>query len=141
MAGKSVKLGRPSKYSEDLVGEICERIGEGESLRSICRDEKMPDLRNAMRWLVVREDFRLQYERAREIQADSFVDDIVRIADTETDPNVARVRIDARKWVAGKQRPKKYGEKIELEHGSDPNKPVLQRIERVIVDPKKETPT
>ena len=34
------------------------------------------------------------------------------IADTDPDPNRARVRIDARKWWAAKVNPKKYGERV-----------------------------
>ena len=30
------------------------------------------------------------------------------------DPNAARVAIDAYKWSAGKRKPKKYGEKVEI---------------------------
>jgi hypothetical protein len=39
------------------------------------------------------------------------------IADeTHTDPNCRRIRIDARKWYAGKLRPKVYGDRIQQEH-------------------------
>ena len=54
-----------------------------------------------------------QYARARELQAQHYANEIVEIADTDTDANRARVRIDARKWVACKLLPKKYGEKID----------------------------
>jgi hypothetical protein len=37
------------------------------------------------------------------------------IADTEKDPAIARNRMDARKWYAGKVSPKKWGDKIELD--------------------------
>ena len=32
------------------------------------------------------------------------------------DPNAARVAIDAYKWSAGKRRPRRYGEKLEVEN-------------------------
>ena len=38
------------------------------------------------------------------------------IADTEDDAGKARVRIDARKWLAGKMKPKVYGDKQTVEH-------------------------
>jgi len=140
VAGKNAKRGRSSLYTDELAVEICERLAAGESLNAICKDSGMPSEAAVRLWVIDdREGFAARYERARDTQVDHFVDEIVAIADGEPDPQIARVRIDARKWVAGKQRPKKYGEKIELEHGSDPNKPVLQRIERVIVDPKKES--
>ena len=64
-----------------------------------------------------------QYARARDQQAATYADDIVNIADTEQDPNKARVRIDARKWHASKLAPKKYGEKLEL--AGDPANPLM----------------
>lgn len=42
-------------------------------------------------------------------------DDIIEIADVEDDPNKARVRIDARKWYAGKLNAKHYGDKLNLD--------------------------
>ena len=60
-------------------------------------------------WIQLRRD-------AREEQADFHADEIIEIADTEPDPNKARVRIDARKWKAAKMQPKKYGDKIDLNH-------------------------
>jgi hypothetical protein len=128
-------IGRPSKFSAKLADAICERIAGGESLRAICKGDDFPDLSTVIRWLADDRyaEFRQHYERAREIQADHFVDEIVEIADTEPDPQIAKVRIDARKWVAGKMRPKKYGEKIDVEHSGNAEKPIVHRIERVIV--------
>jgi hypothetical protein len=74
--------------------------------------------------------------RARQLQADHFVDEIIEIIDTETDPNRARVRMDGRKWVAAKQAPKKYGDKIDHTHGGDPDNPVITHINYNVVYPK-----
>lgn len=74
-----------------------------------------------LRWLhdEDRQDFRDQYARAREDQADTYADQMVEIADTEDDPQRARVRIDARKWVSSKLRPKRYGDRLDLNHGGN----------------------
>lgn len=106
------KLGRPLNINPALTEAICERLAEGESLRSICSDDAMPGFTTVKRWLRENEEFRSHYARAREEQADVYAEDIVVIADTEPDPQVARVRIDARKWAAGKLAPKKWGDKI-----------------------------
>ncbi len=71
------------------------------------------------------------YARARERQADKLVDDMVAIADDGrndtfindrgervVDQDIvarSRLRIDARKWLAGKMS-KRYGDKQEIEH-------------------------
>jgi len=50
------------------------------------------------------------YVRARELQADFFVDEIVEIADDKSeDPKSRQVRVAARTWVAAVRRPKVYG--------------------------------
>jgi hypothetical protein len=58
-----------------------------------------------------KKDFAEHYTKARDIQADVYADDIIDIADQATDAGLARVRIDVRKWHAGKTKPKKYGDK------------------------------
>lgn len=55
-----------------------------------------------------------RYARARELNADILVDEAKDIADSDIDPQVARNRIDIRKWIASKHRPKVYGERIDL---------------------------
>nr|WP_267550443.1 hypothetical protein [Rhizobium rhizogenes] len=94
----------------------------------------MPGQTTVFRWLNANDDFRQQYARAREVQADTLFDDILDIADNarndwmerrgEDDAgwqvngeNIRRsqVRIEARKWMAGKLRPKVYGEKLDID--------------------------
>jgi hypothetical protein len=124
-------VARPSDYTQDITSKICERIADGESLRSICSEEGMPDKATVFRWLAVHEAFRDQYARARETQADSLFDEILAIADDGSNDWMLRkrgdseawvengeairrsqLRVDARKWMAGKLQPKKYGDKI-----------------------------
>lgn len=126
--------GRPSSFTQEIADQICERIADGESLRSICGEEEMPNKATVFRWLAANQAFSDQYARAREAQADSLFDDILDIADTpmigeksKTMPDGKvemtrgdmiehrRLQVDARKWMAGKLRPKKYGEKITQE--------------------------
>jgi len=139
--GGSNMQGRPSDYTDELADTICERIADGESLRAICREDGMPGKATVFRWLASNEVFQDQYARARQAQADSLFDDVLEIVDDSRndwmerngadDPGWAlngdhiqrtRLRVDARKWMAGKLRPKKYGEK--LERASDPENPV-----------------
>lgn len=87
----------------------------GESLMAICRTAGMPCREFIYEWLQEDKTFADDYARAREAQADFYADQVAEIADTEDDPNRARVRIDARKWIAGKMRPKKYGDRVDHE--------------------------
>lgn len=118
------KAGRPSVYTDDLATEICERIIEGESLRRICSEERMPNRNTVFRWLDECEDFAAKYARARELQADHMDDLILEAAEKADEDNAAaqRVKIDAYKWRASKLKPKKYGDKQLI--GSDPDNPL-----------------
>lgn len=110
-------MGRPSVFSPTIAERICKRMSGGESLRKICEDADMPSEATVRGWHVNDvEGFSAQYTRAREAQAEHYAEEIVTIADTEEDANRARVRIDARKWTASKLLPKRYGDRVELEH-------------------------
>ena len=143
VAAPKKPVGRPSIYSQDLVDEICRRLSLGEGLASICRDEGMPAQSQIYVWLNRHPDFQEAYVRAREEQAETHADQIVAIAD-ETPETVPvydkdgnqidikldsayiawqKQRIDARKWNAAKQRPKKYGDRVT--HGGDDESPVV----------------
>ncbi len=112
--------GRPTTYSEELTAKICERLATGESLAKICRDDDMPSMASVFLWLGKYPEFSESYTRAREAQAETHADRIVEIADDETlDPNHKRIMVDARKWVAAKLKPKRYGDKAEVEHSGN----------------------
>lgn len=148
-------MGRPSIFTETVADEICERLGNGESLRSICCDEAMPAQRTVIGWLAKGDndpaeypefaEFVRKYIRAREVQADTIFDEILDIADDGSNDWMerrdgegnnlgwkengealqrSRLRVDARKWMAGKLSPRKYGEKTLI--GSDPDNPLPQ---------------
>jgi hypothetical protein len=111
--------GRPPVWTpekrRDAQIRLCAELSRGRSLRSICADEDMPSTCTAQEWLAEDLEFATQYARARERQADFYADEITEIADSEADPNKARVRIDARKWVASKLKPKTYGDRLQLD--------------------------
>lgn len=99
----------------------------------------MPCMTTVFKWLREDEAFAQQYARAREDQADALADEIVAIAD-EAEVSAKqdgeeirlaldatavarnRLRVDARKWVASKLKPKKYGERTTL--AGDPEAPL-----------------
>ena len=136
---EETKMGRPSKYTEELAIEICTRLGLGESLRKICLDERMPSLASVMTWLTKKPDFLEQYTRAREIQAETQFDELIDIVDqppelshiTNKDGELVEVkfdssyvawmklRVDTRKWTAARMAPKKYGEQKQAEQTQD----------------------
>lgn len=102
-----------------VQAEVCRQLIEGLSLRTICEAEDMPDRATIARWLAQDEAFRAEYGIAREMQAETYADEIVDIADKSFDRDsaaAAKVKFEARKWVASKLLPKKYGEATLLKH-------------------------
>lgn len=112
--------GRPSTYSEKMAEEICVRLAEGSSLVAVCKSKDTPHLSTVYKWLDQQPRFAEMYTRALEARADTHADEITAIADDMSiDPQHKRVMIDARKWVAAKLRPRRYGERVTHENSED----------------------
>lgn len=151
--------GRPTDYTEELGTMICAMFAEGSSMRKISREDGMPSTVTMLTWLRVHEEFLRQYEIAKEECADMYSEEIVEIADDSskdyidvTDENGvtgatklntehvqrSRLRVDARKWVAAKLKPKKYGDKVQQEVSGPNGKPIENHwtVEFVNADPE-----
>ena len=114
-------MARPSKYSEKLVDRMLEEIASGRSVIGLCREEEWtPNADTWYRWLYKIEGLSDRYARAKSHQSEREADIILDIADNATnqDYQVARLRVDARKWIASKLLPNKYGERTQIEHSS-----------------------
>lgn len=141
------KLGRPSSFTQEIADLICEGLAEGHSLRKLCQADNMPNAGTVCRWLASNEAFREQYAHAREAQAETLFDEMLDIADDgrndkytddngneRTDQDViarSRLRVETRKWMAGKLKPKVYGDKIDLNHGVQPENPLAALLAQV----------
>ncbi len=102
-----------------ILDSALARIADGESMRSIGRDPAMPAATTLYDWIEGDDSGKAseQYARARQMQADTHAEEIVRIADDQDiDANSRRVMVDARKWVASKLKPGTYGDKIDHKH-------------------------
>ena len=112
--------GRPTDYCDEVVDLLCSRLAIGESLNRICKDADMPAMSTVFGWLSKHPEFLEKYTRAREAQAESHADQLVEIADNpDIDANHKRIMVDARKWVASKLKPKRYGDKLDLDHSGN----------------------
>jgi len=141
--------GRPSIYTPELGDLICRRIAAGETVRAIGRDADMPDESTIRGWALDNKDgFFPQYTRAVQIRAGVWAEEIIEIADdgsndTYTDPNTgmertnaevvarSRLRVDTRKWMLSKVLPKVYGDKLDLNHGVQPENPLASMLQRI----------
>ena len=126
--------GRPTDYTEDKADAICEKIASTSfSFKTICESLEIPT-GTALAWLNKQPTFQEKYARAKEMQADLLAEEIMDIADDGSNDlmtivkgdlsyevenkevvNRSRLRIDARKWIASKLKPKRYGDRISQE--------------------------
>ena len=94
-------------------------------------------------WLNDDAELAKSYARAREALIEKMANELLEIADTpvgsteggSTDSGAVqkqRLQVDTRKWLLSKLAPKKYGDKLEL--SGDADSPLVQRIERVVVN-------
>jgi hypothetical protein len=115
-----VARGRPSLFTQKLADEICERLGNGEPLAQICRDEKMPGLTTVYMWQNKNEEFSESIARAREAGYDHIATDGLMIVDQlDEDPQSRRIRADYRLKLLAKWDAKRYGDKLDLTSGGE----------------------
>lgn len=131
------KIGRPTKFTQELADEICAKLATGISARTVLTEEHMPSMNTFWRW--IREDatFREQYARAKEEAAEAIAEDMFDIADdgrndymdivvggqtrTVVDNEAlgrSKLRVDTRKWYLSKIMPKKYGDHLKIDSDS-----------------------
>lgn len=137
-------MGRPTLFTAGVASDICKRLADGESLRSICAADEMPAESTVRLWaLEDREGFSAQYASAREIGYHALAEDLLDIADDARNDWMERrgeedagwvangehiqrskLRIDTRKWMLSKVLPKFYGDKITQEHVGEGGGPI-----------------
>ena len=140
--------GRPSEFSQDLADVICEQLAMGDSIRTVCKPEGMPAVSTFFRWLRTYPEFQKQYAYAKQESADAMAEDILDIADDGSNDWMevhrgdyegwqqngealqrSRLRVDTRKFLMAKMKPKRYGDKIDLTpHADDLPMPILGGI-------------
>jgi hypothetical protein len=140
------KSGRPTLFSQELADSICEQLALGYSMRTVCAENNMPAMSSVFKWLRENKQFSEQYARAKQESADAMAEDILDIADDGTndwmeverkdgstykipDKEVlarSRLRVDTRKWLMAKMKPKVYGDRLDMTtNGKDLPTPIL----------------
>ena len=137
------------KDKDNIFEYVCQEIEKGRALRNVLKDENMPSTSTFYQWLDNDEVKAKQYARATEVRADIIFDDILAIADENTnDTSInengievvnndviqrSRLRIDARKWVLSKLNPKKFGDKTDITSGGEKIQTTPQEVKITIV--------
>jgi len=105
-------VGRPSLYTPELANNICYRVSNGESLRSICKDSTMPAQSTIHLWKLAYPEFSEQYRQAYKLKIELEVDLLIDLVDNCALDEVPKVKeqVSIRKWSAKITEPEKYGD-------------------------------
>ena len=133
-----MKVGRPEIYTQELADKVCQKIAQGYSMRTVCSYDDMPAISTLFKWIREKPEFSQQYAYATQERTEAMAEDILDIADDGSNDlmtiqkgnesyeienkevtNRSRLRVDTRKWLMSKMKPKKYGEKLELAGDKD----------------------
>lgn len=132
------------KFSIKLAEELCLKISTtSKGLKKICEEPGMPTLRTVFNWLKTdKEGFLKMYHEAKQRQGYLYDEEIIEIADNSANddkPFVGinyihrdRLRIEARKWLASKLHPKRYGNKVEIAADEEVKRTVIKWGDREI---------
>lgn len=137
-------MGRPTKYTKALALKICRKIAEGVPLTKVVKEDWCPGYSTIMDWRCpssgqYNKQFSEMYDRSRDDQADFLIDEMLEIADNNSDDTIidprtgnmrcdyewvqrSRLRVDTRKFVAAKMKPRTYGDTAMIKHTADNEK-------------------
>lgn len=146
------KRGRVTTYDQTTVDHICERIAEGEPLRQICREDGMPAWRTVYSWMSVNDEFAARFARARDIGEEAIGQECLDIADNAANDWMekfdqhgecigwqlngdhvqrSKLRIETRLKLLAKWNPKKWGDKVDMNHGGQKDNPIQALFQQV----------
>jgi hypothetical protein len=139
------KIGRPRVIDREAIKrDLLQLISHSNKSLHTCLEElkkthdHVPEITGIFDWIHDDEVFANNYARAKEEQADFLVEEILQIADDDSEDAIfveatdysgktakkvcnnefvqrSRLRVDTRKWIASKLKPKKYGDRLELD--------------------------
>lgn len=129
----SAKRGYGQKEIEYIVDGKAKRamleiIMSGGSVQELIREGYIPNTYMFIRLLSKDENFKKDYENARKVGTDMFIDQLIDlsssvITDEKLDPNRVRIAADLKKALAKMINPDVYGDKQTISHKSEEIKP------------------
>lgn len=109
-------MSRPSKYTQELMAEIVERLSKGEPMAQICRDDGMPAYRTVKDWIDSKAEVSAAIARARDEGFDAIASRLRETArgkgDSTADVQRDKLIIDTDLKLLAKWDPKRYGDKV-----------------------------
>lgn len=128
--------GRP-RMSQDKLDTVLERMSNGETISQICREDGMPHRMTLYRHARADAEFSDKLARAREDQAEVWVDEMLEVAKDGSNDWIedddgnrklngehvqrSKLVVDTLKWIVAVNNAKRFGPKVkvEAEHSVD----------------------
>lgn len=123
------KLGRPPEpVPANFADEIIAWITDGKTLRDYCRQKGKPAWQTVYEWVRKDKDFAERFAHARDAGTDAIAEDTIAMIDeppaqtadgSRIDPAFVqwrRIQVEQRLKLLAKWNPKKYGDKVGVEH-------------------------
>lgn len=127
------------EQKEEIINKVLFEIENGLSLRKAILKLDIVNRDTFNEWIKADESISDQYVKATDKRADVIFEEILDIADDSSNDFIttdigdgiqvekfnsehvqrSRLRVDARKWVLGKMKPKVYGDKIDMTTGGE----------------------
>ena len=141
----------PPDTRAEVISAILALVDDGKSLRSACKEIDF-ERKTFESWIAADPELSSQYERARSNRAEKIFEEMLLIADTPqigtietskewgTETKTAdmiehrRLQVDTRKWMLGKMAPKKYGDRVELEHSGEVKTPTQMDLSKLSIE-------
>lgn len=145
-------------YSREAMDKVYALMADGKSLRAIGKMDGMPSAKSIQEWIIKYPDQEGElYARARDLQAEAIAGEMLEISDDSSGDLVtveengrtitrvdqeniqrSRLKVDTRKWLLSKLAPKKYGDRVEVEHSGTVNQVPIINVR--VVPAKTEPP-
>lgn len=122
----------PIHKPADHMDAICDWISQGRTLRDYCRQEGAPSYVTVYGWRLNDDAFAERFARARDIGHDAIAEECLEIADESAFDAIegedgtlranaeviqrSKLRVETRLKLLAKWSPKKYGDKLDLNH-------------------------